>query len=467
MIIQPKGELCKQNATAAVFAVRTTLKMRLFTHLIDGARELVYHICKHVSNNATRADGCGLSPIRGAPTAGKSMDSEKIIAVTEEYCAHNYHPEEVVVSEARGARVRDPEGREYYDMLSAYSALNFGHLHPEIVAAAKAQLDKVTLTSRAFHNELLGEFCKRLAELTGTEAVLPMNTGAEAVETALKTARRYGAFVKGVPDGKQHIICCEGNFHGRTTTVISMSADPTARAGYAPFTEGFTAVPYGDAEAMERAFTPYTVAVILEPIQGEAGVIVPPDGYLAEVRRMCTEKGALMIADEVQTGFARTGDMFSCLHENVRPDIYVLGKALGGGIMPVSAIASSREILGVFEPGSHGSTFGGNPLACAVALKAMEILVRDDYPAEARRKGKILSDALRSIDNPDIKEVRGRGLLVAVEFFSSAAPYIKKLVANGVLAKDTHGNTIRFAPPVNIPDDELDDAIERIKKALA
>ena len=363
------------------------------------------------------------------------MDSEKIIAVTEEYCAHNYHPEEVVVSEARGARVRDPEGREYYDMLSAYSALNFGHLHPEIVAAAKAQLDKVTLTSRAFHNELLGEFCKRLA--------------------------------KGVPDGKQHIICCEGNFHGRTTTVISMSTDPTARAGYAPFAEGFTAVPYGDAEAMKRAFTPYTVAVILEPIQGEAGVIVPPDGYLAEVRRMCTEKGALMIADEVQTGFARTGDMFSCLHENVRPDIYVLGKALGGGIMPVSAIASSREILGVFEPGSHGSTFGGNPLACAVALKAMEILVRDDYPAEARRKGKILSDALRSIDNPDIKEVRGRGLLVAVEFFSSAAPYIKKLVANGVLAKDTHGNTIRFAPPVNIPDDELDDAIERIKKALA
>lgn len=394
------------------------------------------------------------------------MDSERIISLTEEYCAHNYHPEEVVVSEACGARVRNPEGREFYDMLSAYSALNFGHLHPEIVAAAKEQLGKVTLTSRAFHNELLGEFCKRLAELTGTEAVLPMNTGAEAVETALKTARRYGSFVKGVPDGKQHIICCAGNFHGRTTTIVSMSTDPTARKGYAPFTEGFSAVPYGDAEAVEKAFTPYTVAVILEPIQGEAGVIVPPDGYLSAVREICTRKGALMIADEVQTGFGRTGDMFACQHENVRPDIFVLGKALGGGIMPVSAVASSREILGVFEPGSHGSTFGGNPLACAVALKAMEILVRDDYPSMARRKGKILSDALRSVANPDIKEVRGRGLLVAVEFYSPAAPYIRKLVANGVLAKDTHGNTIRFAPPVNMPDEELADAIERIKEAL-
>lgn len=454
------------NSRARRFSVRITLKMRLFAHLIDGTAGLSYHICKHVSHNATRADKRTLPAASGWKSAGDKMNSEKIIALTEEYCAHNYHPEEVVVSEARGARVRDPEGREYYDMLSAYSALNFGHLHPEIVAAAKAQLDKVTLTSRAFHNELLGEFCKRLAALTGTEAVLPMNTGAEAVETALKTARRYGAFVRGVPDGRQHVICCEGNFHGRTTTVISMSTDPTARAGYAPFTDGFTAVPYGDAEAMEKAFTPDTVAVILEPIQGEAGVIVPPDGYLAAVREMCTRHGALMIADEVQTGFARTGDMFACLHENVRPDIYVLGKALGGGIMPVSAIASSKEILGVFEPGSHGSTFGGNPLACAVALKAMEILVRDDYPAMAHRKGEILSDALRSIDNPDIKEVRGRGLLVAVEFFSSAAPYIRKLVANGVLAKDTHGNTIRFAPPVNIPDDQLADAIGRIRKAL-
>lgn len=395
------------------------------------------------------------------------MFSEDVIRLTEEYCAHNYHPVDVVVSEAHGARVRNPEGEEFYDMLSSYSALNFGHLHPEIVAAAKEQLDKVTLTSRAFHNELLGEFCKRLAALTRTEAVLPMNTGAEAVETALKTARRYGAFVKGVPDGRQHVICCEGNFHGRTTTVISMSTDETARAGFAPFTDGFTAVPYGDAEAMEKAFTPYTVAVILEPIQGEAGVIVPPEGYLAAVREACTRRGVLMIADEVQTGFARTGDLFACWHEGVQPDIFVLGKALGGGIMPVSAVASSREILSVFEPGSHGSTFGGNPLACAVALKAMDILVRDDYAGMARRKGKILSDALRSVDNPDIKEVRGRGLLVAVEFRSPAAPYVKKLAENGVLAKDTHVNTVRFAPPLNIPDDDLADAIRRIRRALA
>lgn len=394
------------------------------------------------------------------------MNSEEVIRLTEEYCAHNYHPVGVVVSEARGCRVRNPEGEEFYDMLSAYSALNFGHLHPEIVAAAKAQLDKVTLTSRAFHNELLGEFCKRLAELTRMEAVLPMNTGAEAVETALKTARRYGAFVKGVPEGKQHVICCEGNFHGRTISIVSMSTDDTARKGFAPFTDGFTSVPYGDAEAIEKAFTPDTVAVLVEPIQGEAGVVVPPDGYLAAVREICTRRGALMIADEVQTGFGRTGDVFACWHEGVQPDIFVLGKALGGGIMPVSAVASSREILDVFEPGSHGSTFGGNPLACAVALKAMEILVRDDYAAMARDKGRILADALRSIDNPDIKEVRGRGLLVAVEFFSSAAPYVAKLVDNGVLAKDTHGNTIRFAPPLNISADELYDAVQRIRRAL-
>ena len=395
------------------------------------------------------------------------LSTQQIIDKTNELGAHNYHPKDVVIVEADGVMVRDPEGREYFDMLSAYSALNFGHRHPEIIEAAKQQLDKVTLTSRAFHNSVLCDFYEKLCGLTGKEMILPMNTGAEAVETALKTARRWGVEKKGVENGKQEIIVCENNFHGRTIAIISFSTDPDARINYGPYCPGFKIVKYGDAKALEEAITPNTVAFLAEPIQGEAGVIVPPDGYLAEVRRMCTEKGALMIADEVQTGFARTGDMFSCLHENVRPDIYVLGKALGGGIMPVSAIASSREILGVFEPGSHGSTFGGNPLACAVALKAMEILVRDDYPAEARRKGKILSDALRSIDNPDIKEVRGRGLLVAVEFFSSAAPYIKKLVANGVLAKDTHGNTIRFAPPVNIPDDELDDAIERIKKALA
>lgn len=393
--------------------------------------------------------------------------SARIIAQTEEYCAHNYSPKEVVIAEASGVRVRDADGREYFDMLSAYSALNFGHRHPEIVAAAKAQLDKVTLTSRAFHNELLGEFCRRLAELTGKETVLPMNTGAEAVETALKTARRWGAFVKGVPDGRQRIICCAGNFHGRTVTVVSMSTDETARRGYAPFTEGFDIVPYGDAEAAERAVTEDTVAFLVEPIQGEAGIIVPPDGYLRAVREMCTRRGILMIADEVQTGFARTGDMFACDHEGVSPDIYVLGKALGGGIMPVSAVCAAKSVLGVFEPGSHGSTFGGNPLACAVALKAMEIVMRDDYVGMARRKGAAFRAALAGIRNDEIVDIRGRGLLIGVEFSVPAAPYVKKLIACGVLAKETHERTIRFAPPVNISDEDLAEAAEMIKQALS
>lgn len=395
------------------------------------------------------------------------MTSKEIIALTERYCAHNYKPKEVVISGGEGAVVRDPEGREYYDMLSAYSALNFGHRHPELVAAAKEQLDKVTLTSRAFHSELLGAFAERLAALTGMQAVLPMNTGAEAVETAIKTARRYAAFVRGVPEGKQNIVCCRGNFHGRTVTVVSMSTDPTARAGYGPFTPGFRAVEYGDARAIEEAIDQNTAAVLLEPIQGEAGVIVPPDGYLSAVREICSRKGVLMLADEVQTGFGRTGDMFACMHEGVQPDIYILGKALGGGIMPVSAVASTRDILGVFEPGSHGSTFGGNPLACAVGLKAMEIAARDDYPALAREKGKFLQEAIRSVPNPDIKEVRGRGLLIGVEFRSEAAPYVARLIKNGVLAKETHETTVRFAPPLNMPSEQLEDAAERIRRALA
>ena len=395
------------------------------------------------------------------------MTSKEIIALTERYCAHNYKPKEVVISEGDGAVVRDPEGREYYDMLSAYSALNFGHRHPELVAAAKEQLDKVTLTSRAFHSELLGAFAERLAALTGMQAVLPMNTGAEAVETAIKTARRYAAFVHGVPEGKQNIVCCRGNFHGRTVTVVSMSTDPTARAGYGPFTPGFRAVEYGDARAIEEAIDQNTAAVLLEPIQGEAGVIVPPEGYLSAVREICSRKGVLMLADEVQTGFGRTGDMFACMHEGVQPDIYILGKALGGGIMPVSAVASTRDILGVFEPGSHGSTFGGNPLACAVGLKAMEIAVRDDYPALAREKGKFLQQAIRSVPNPDIKEIRGRGLLIGVEFRSEAAPYVARLIGSGVLAKETHETTVRFAPPLNMPREQLEDAAERIRRALA
>lgn len=392
--------------------------------------------------------------------------SEKIIEKTEKYGAHNYHSKEVVFEYATGAKVTDPEGREYFDMLSAYSALNFGHLHPEIVAAAKEQLDKVTLTSRAFHNELLCDFYESLCKLTGKNMVLPMNTGAEAVETALKTARRWGAFVKGVEDGKQEIIVCNNNFHGRTITVISMSSDPSCRKGFGPFTPGFINIDYGNIEQLKAAITPNTVAFLAEPIQGEAGIIVPPEGFLKEVREVCTENNILFIADEVQTGFARTGKMFACEWEGVEPDIYVLGKALGGGVMPVSAVVADSSILGVYEPGSHGSTFGGNPLACAVSIKAMEILVRDNYPQMAQEKGTYFMNKLKELKNPDILEIRGKGLLIGVEFKVPAAPYVKALIANGVLAKETHEKTIRFAPPITISYEEIDQAMEGIRKAI-
>ncbi|NLX92586.1 MAG: ornithine--oxo-acid transaminase [Clostridiales bacterium] len=392
--------------------------------------------------------------------------SKHIIDKTEKYGAANYKPKDIVIEKARGVMVYNPEGEEFFDMLSAYSALNFGHGHPEIIAAAKEQLDKVTLTSRAFHNSVLCDFYENLCALTGKEMALPMNTGAEAVETAIKTARRWGADVKGVDDHCQEIIVCENNFHGRTITIITMSTDDTARRGFGPFTPGFVKVKFGDANALEAAITPNTVAFLVEPIQGEAGIIIPPDGYLKKVREICTANNVLLIADEVQTGFARTGDMFACQHENVEPDIYVLGKALGGGVMPVSAIAANADILGVFEPGSHGSTFGGNPLACAVAVKAMEILVRDDYPKQAREKGDYFIRKLREIDNKDIVDIRGRGLFVGVEFSIPALCYVKKLIANGVLAKETHEKTIRFAPPIIITYDELDKAIEKIKIAF-
>ncbi len=392
--------------------------------------------------------------------------SKHIIDKTEKYGAANYKPKEVVVERAEGIMVYNPEGEAFIDMLSAYSALNFGHRHPEIIAAAKEQLDKVTLTSRAFHNAVLCDFYENICALTGKNMVLPMNTGAEAVETAIKTARRWGADIKGVEEHCQEIIVCENNFHGRTITIITMSTDKTARRGFGPFTPGFVKIPFGDSNALQAAITPNTVAFLVEPIQGEAGVIVPPDGYLQRARAICTANNVLFIADEVQTGFARTGTMFACQRENVEPDIYVLGKALGGGVLPVSAIAANKDILGVFEPGSHGSTFGGNPLACAVAVKAMEILVRDDYAAQAEEKGSYFIEKLREIKNDDIIDIRGRGLLIGVEFKIPAAGYVKKLIANGVLAKETHENTIRFAPPIVITKEELDEAIGRIQTAL-
>ena len=380
--------------------------------------------------------------------------------------AHNYLPKEVVACRAEGAFVYDPEGKKYFDMLSAYSALNFGHRHPEIVAAAIDQLGKVTLTSRAFHNAVLGDFLEALCKITGKSMILPMNTGTEAVETAMKAARRWGVDKKHIPDGLQEIIVCENNFHGRTISVISMSTDRTARRGFGPFTPGFKVIKYGDEAALAAAVTDKTAAFLVEPIQGEAGVIIPPPGYLKAAREICTRENVLFIADEVQTGLARTGKMFACDHEGVEPDIYVLGKALGGGILPVSAIAGDKDVLGVFNPGSHGSTFGGNPLACAVAVKALEILVRDHYAEMAAEKGAYLIERLRSINNDEILDIRGKGLLIGVEFSAAAATYVKKMIEAGVLAKETHENTIRFAPPINISTDELSSACKIIEKTL-
>ena len=394
------------------------------------------------------------------------MNSQEIIRKTERLGARNYSPKPVVISHGEGVFVCDPEGSEYIDMLSAYSALNFGHRHPELVAAAKAQLDRLTLTSRAFHNDLLCEFYEALSLLTGKEKILPMNTGAEAVETALKTARRWGSDIKGIPDGQQEIIVCANNFHGRTLGIISMSTDESARRGFAPHTPGFRVIPYGDAAALEDAVTPQTAAFLAEPIQGEAGVIVPPEGWLRAVREICSKNNILFLADEVQTGLARTGAMFACHHEGVEPDIYILGKALGGGILPVSAIAANASLLDVFEPGSHGSTFGGNPLSCAVAIKVIEILQRDGYARQAAEKGAYFIQGLRNIQNPDIREIRGKGLLIGVEFHSNAAPYVKKLMAEGILAKETHEKTIRFAPPIPITFAQLDSALAGIQTAF-
>lgn len=392
--------------------------------------------------------------------------TQQIIDKTNKFGAHNYHPKDVVIVTAEGAEVYDPEGRKYYDMLSAYSAHNFGHRHPEIVAAAKDQLDKVTLTSRAFHNAILGDFYEKLCQVTGKNMVLPMNTGAEAVETALKTARRWGAEVKGVENGKQEIIVCENNFHGRTITIISFSNDPLAKDNYGPYTPGFKMIPYGDAAALEAAITENTVAFLVEPIQGEAGIIVPPAGYLKKVREICTKHNILFMADEVQTGFARTGNMFAVEYEGVEPDLFILGKALGGGVMPLSAVAANSDILGVYTPGSHGSTFGGNPLACACGIKALEILVRDDYAKQAREKGEYFMAGLRKIKNPEIKEVRGRGLLIGMEFQGPAFDYVKACIHEGVLCKETHDHTIRFAPPIPVTYEQMDDALTRIEKAI-
>ncbi|MDR3686236.1 MAG: ornithine--oxo-acid transaminase [Coriobacteriia bacterium] len=393
-------------------------------------------------------------------------------ALEHEWGARNYHPLPVVVASGQGAWVTDVEGKRYLDFLSAYSALNFGHRHPGIVAAAHKQLDTLSLTSRATMNDQLGPFLRDLCALCDMDLALPMNTGAEAVETSLKTARKWGYDIKGVPDGQAKIVVCENNFHGRTTTIISFSGDPSARDGFGPFTPGFITVPFGDATALEALFVsdPTIVGFLVEPVQGEAGVIVPPTGYLRRVRELCTQHGVLMIADEIQSGFGRTGATFACDHEGVRPDIYCLGKALGGGIMPVSAVVSHAEVLGVLTPGTHGSTFGGNPLACAIGREVLRIMATGELQERSRALGKHMLARLRDAGLPAIEEARGIGLWAGVQLFAEAGPargYCEQMVGRGVIVKDTHATTLRLAPPLVIEAADLDLALDTVLDVLS
>ncbi len=397
--------------------------------------------------------------------------TERSISAADEHSAHNYHPLPVVIATGEGAWLTDVEGRRYLDMLAGYSALNFGHGNRRLINAAKQQLDRVTLTSRAFHHDRFAEFCAALTELCGMEMVLPMNTGAEAVETAVKTARKWGYRVKAVPDGRAKIVVAENNFHGRTTTIISFSTDQEARADFGPYTPGFEIVPYGDLAALEAAVDDDTVAVLLEPIQGEAGVLVPPAGYLAGVRRLTSERNVLFIADEIQSGLGRTGRTFACEHEGVVPDMYVLGKALGGGVVPVSAVVSSRDVLGVYRPGEHGSTFGGNPLACAVALEVIAILRSGEYQERATELGEHLHHELGLMTGAGaVTAVRGRGLWAGVDIapeHGTGREISERLMERGVLVKDTHGSTIRIAPPLVIGKEDLDWGLDQLRAVLS
>ncbi|MGW2286810.1 ornithine--oxo-acid transaminase [Streptomyces phaeochromogenes] len=396
--------------------------------------------------------------------------TEELIASAEAHSAPTYHPLPVVVATADGAWMTDVEGRRYLDLLAGYSALNFGHGNRRLIEAAKAQLERVTLTSRAFHHDRFAEFCARLAELCGMEMVLPMNTGAEAVESAVKTARKWGYRVKGVPEGMAKVVVAGNNFHGRTTTIISFSTDSEARADFGPYTPGFEIVPYGDLTAMRAAVTENTVAVLLEPIQGEAGVLVPPAGYLAGVRELTRERNVLFVADEIQSGLGRTGRTFACEHEGVVPDMYVLGKALGGGVVPVSAVVSSREVLGVFRPGEHGSTFGGNPLACAVALEVIAMLRSGEYQRRATELGEHLHRELGQLAGSGrITQVQGRGLWAGIDIdpvYGTGREISETLMDRGVLVKDTHGSTIRIAPPLVISKEDLDWGLAQLRGVL-
>jgi ornithine--oxo-acid transaminase len=396
--------------------------------------------------------------------------TDAAIAADHRHVARNYSPLPVVAASAEGAWITDVEGRRYLDCLAAYSAVNFGHRNPEIIATAHAQLDTVTLVSRAFHSDRLGPFCEALAELCGKDMVLPMNSGAEAVESGIKVARKWGHDVKGVAADRGNIVVAHNNFHGRTTTIISFSDDETARRGFGPYTPGFRAVSFGDADAMAAAIDGDTVAVLIEPIQGEAGIIVPPDDYLPRVRALCTERNVLMIADEIQSGLARTGRTFACDHWGVTPDIYLLGKALGGGVVPVSAVVADADVLGVLHPGEHGSTFGGNPLAAAIGTTVVGILQRGEFQSRSTELGRHLHARLRALIGHGVLAVRGMGLWAGVDIQPSLATGKQislKLAERGVLVKDTHGSTLRFAPPLVITAEEIDWAIDQFASVLA
>lgn len=397
------------------------------------------------------------------------MNSQQLIHLENEYGAHNYLPLDVVITRGEGVWVYDVEGNKYLDCLSAYSAVNQGHCHPKITGAMLSQAQKLTLTSRAFRNDQLGPFYEKLAKLSGYPMILPMNTGAEAVETALKAARKWGYTVKGVPHDQAEIIVCSGNFHGRTTTIVGFSSEEQYQDGFGPFTPGFKLIPFGDGDALKNAITPNTVAFMVEPIQGEGGIIIPPDGYLQTVRQLCDDNNVLFIADEIQTGLGRVGTFFACDYEHVKPDIMILGKALSGGFYPVSAVLSSREVLGVFNPGDHGSTFGGNPLGAAVAIAALEVLVKERLPQKAAKLGAYFLKRLAELSSPHVKEVRGRGLMIGVELHPAAGGarrFCEALQKQGILAKETHTHIIRFAPPLIITQAEIDWALDAIIDVL-
>jgi ornithine--oxo-acid transaminase len=397
------------------------------------------------------------------------MNTQEYIAIEDQYNAHNYRPLDVVISHAEGIWVYDVEGKKYMDFLSAYSAVNQGHCHPRILKALQDQAQKVTLTSRAFRNDQLPLLARDLCELTGYEMMLPMNSGTEAIETAIKAARKWGYTVKGVEKDRAEIITCTGNFHGRSVTVVTFSTREKYRAGYGPFTPGFVITPYGDADALEAAINENTVAFLVEPIQGEGGVVVPPQGYLKKAHEVCARHNVLFMADEIQTGLGRTGKLFACEHEGVRPDVVAIGKALSGGFYPVSAVLASREVLGVFNPGSHGSTFGGNPLACAVAREALKVLVEEGMIENSARLGDYFLGRLRRIESDHVELVRGKGLFIGVVLkreAGGARRFCEALKEKGLLCKETHENVIRFAPPLVITREELDWALERIEEVL-